>query len=104
MTESTPAEINNQTSITVRLGNLLALLGVLSIAVFGYAQITSRLTKIESDLMIDQGQIDMNSAFRQGWPIGALGRLPDDVEQDIRIQHLEQEIKTLRKASCNQSQ
>ena len=87
MTESTPAEINNRTSITVQLGNLLALLGVLSVAVFGYAQITSRITTIESDLMVDQAQIDLNSAFRQGWPIGALGRLPDDVEQDIRIQH-----------------
>ena len=100
MTKSIPAEINNRTSITVQLGNLLALLGVLSVAVFGYAQITSRITAIESDLMVDQAQIDLNSAFRQGWPIGALGRLPDDVEQDIRIQHLEQEIKAL-KTSCN---
>jgi len=37
----------------------------------------------------------MNSEFRVKWPRGELGSLPDDAEQNIRLDFLEKKIDNL---------
>jgi len=94
--DASPPEINDRTSVTVRLGNLLALLGGLCVAAYAYAVLVNRVSVVERDLAVDQAEIDQNSDFRVRWPLGELGELPADVRQDLRLQFLEQDIERLR--------
>jgi hypothetical protein len=41
--------------------------------------------------------VAMHSAFVRDWPIGKLGRLPDDVDQSLRITWLERQMEQLNK-------
>ena len=93
---SNAPEISDETSVTVRLGNLIALLGCLSVAAYAYAVLVNRVAIVERDIAVDQTEIDQNSEFRVRWPLGELGELPADVRQDLRLQYLEQEVRRLR--------
>jgi len=37
----------------------------------------------------------MNSDFRVKWPLGQLGALPDDAEQNMRLKYLEAEVSSI---------
>ena len=37
----------------------------------------------------------MNSEFRVKWPLGQLGALPDDAEQNMRLKYLESEVSNI---------
>ena len=39
--------------------------------------------------------VKMNSAFRIKWPLGELGALPDDAEQNMRLHHIEDDVQKL---------
>ena len=39
--------------------------------------------------------VDKHSGFVRDWPIGKLGRLPDDVDQSLRIEWLERQVDQL---------
>jgi len=42
-----------------------------------------------------QDNVTMNSSFRIKWPLGELGALPDDAEQNMRLKHLEDDVDQL---------
>ena len=39
--------------------------------------------------------IHMNSNFRVRWPLGEIGALPDDAEQNLRLKYIEADIQIL---------
>ena len=39
----------------------------------------------ERDLALITSQVEMNSGFRVGWPLGEFGSLPADAEQDREL-------------------
>ena len=41
--------------------------------------------------------VEKHSSFVRDWPIGKLGRLPDDVDQSLRIAWLERQVEKLTK-------
>jgi hypothetical protein len=45
------------------------------------------------DVMRMQEYVTMNSDFRTKWPLGQLGSLPDDAEQNLRLKYIEKEIE-----------
>ena len=47
-------EVNDETSVTVRLGNLVAVLGCLCVAAYAYAVLVNRVSVVERDLAVDQ--------------------------------------------------
>ena len=40
-------------------------------------------------------EIELNSEFRIKWPRGEMGSLPDDAEQNLRLDHVEKRIEHL---------
>ena len=73
------------------------MLGGTAIAVMGYFNITERLTFLEHDEQINKIAIDLNSEFRIKWPRGEIGSLPDDAEQNMRLNYIENKIQELEK-------
>jgi hypothetical protein len=88
-------EINDSTNITIPIRNLLALILAVAVSVTGYVNLISRITHLEQTQHIKDMEIRMNSEFRIKWPRGELGSLPDDAEQNLRLNYAESHLKEI---------
>ena len=64
-------------------------------AVWGYFGITSKISQLEIDVMRMKDAVEMNSNFRVKWPLGQLGALPDDAEQNMRLKFIEKDMEVM---------
>ena len=91
-----PARLNQDSEITIPVRNLIALVVATAVAVMGYFQITERLNFLERNNEMLTISVEQNSEFRGLWPRGELGALPDDAEQNIRLNYLETMLQEVR--------
>ena len=91
-----PARLNQDSEITIPVRNLIALVVATAVAVMGYFQITERLNFLERNNEKLTISVEQNSEFRVLWPRGELGALPDDAEQNIRLNYLETMLQEVR--------
>ena len=68
---------------------------VAALAVWGYFGLTSQISQLQIDVMRMKDAVEMNSEFRVKWPLGQLGALPDDAEQNMRLRYLEKDIEVI---------
>ena len=94
-------KVSDSSVISIPLRNLVAIIIGVSVAVSGYFALTQRLDMIEKDTEIMRVFVDQNSEFRVKWPRGELGALPDDAEQNIRLNHIEKQLEKLLEESDN---
>jgi hypothetical protein len=83
----TDFKIGEGTDITIPLRNLLAIIAGVAIAVIGYFEVDERILMLEHELKQAQQYIQANSDWIDNWESD--GILPLDVEQNMRIEHLE---------------
>ena len=74
---------------------LVQIIIVAAMVVWGYFGLTSKLSHIEIDVLRMKDSVLMNSEFRVKWPLGQLGALPDDAEQNMRLKYLESEVSNI---------
>tara|TARA_R110000824_G_scaffold282322_1_gene470596 strand:+ start:698 stop:1015 length:318 start_codon:yes stop_codon:yes gene_type:complete len=91
-----PARLNQDSEVTIPVRNLIALVAATAVAVMGYFQITERLNFLERNNEMLTISVDQNSEFRVLWPRGELGALPEDAEQNIRLNYLESMLQEVR--------
>ena len=70
-------------------------MAAVAIAVWGYFGLTERITFLEHEQELSKVQQSMNSEFRVKWPRGELGALPDDAEQNMRLDMAEKQMEKL---------
>jgi len=90
-------DLNQDTNINIPLRNLLALIFAVAVSVTGYVNLTSRITQLEHDRNIRDVDIGHNTEFRIKWPRGELGALPEDAEQNLRLQYIEKHLAEVQK-------
>jgi hypothetical protein len=61
--------------------------------VWGYFGLTSKISHLETDVLRMKDSVLMNSEFRVKWPLGQLGALPDDAEQNMRLKFIEEDME-----------
>lgn len=83
----TDFKIGEGTDITIPLRNLLAIIAGVAIAVIGYFEVDERILMLEHELKQAQQYIEANSDWIDNWESD--GILPLDVEQNMKIEHLE---------------
>ena len=76
--------------------NLIAIIAATAVAVMGYFRVGERLSVLERDAELSNVQIEANSEFRVLWPRGELGSLPDDAEQNMRLDFIDMELSEMR--------
>ena len=84
--------VGDKTAVDINLKWFVQIMVVVGIAVWGYFGLTERLNFLEHNLKLSSVNVDMNSEFRVKWPRGELGALPDDAEQNMRLDMLEKVI------------
>ena len=89
------SKLNDQTSLGINLKWLVQIIVVAAMAVWGYFGLTSKISQLEIDVMRMKDSVLMNSEFRVKWPLGQLGALPDDAEQNMRLKFIEDDVSFL---------
>ena len=87
--------IGDETNLDINLKWLLQIVAFVGFAVWGYFSLTSQITQLEIEILRMRDSVEMNSTFRTKWPLGELGALPDDAEQNMRLKHLEGDVQEL---------
>ncbi len=88
-------KVNDETSLGINLKWLVQIIVVAAMAVWGYFGITSKISQLEIDVLRMKDAVEMNSDFRVKWPLGQLGALPDDAEQNMRLRFIEKDIEVM---------
>ena len=88
-------KINHKTELTIPVRNLVGLIIAVAVFVWAYFAVEERLNMLEHVTKIIDMEMKMNSEFRVKWPRGELGALPDDAEQNIRLDFLEKKVDNL---------
>jgi hypothetical protein len=89
------AKVNDDTSLGINLKWLVQIIVVAAMAVWGYFGLTSKISQLEIDVMRMKDSVTMNSDFRVKWPLGQLGALPDDAEQNMRLRFIEKDLEVM---------
>lgn len=93
MTENDPLfELNQDTSLGINLKWLVQIVIIAGMIVWGYFGLTSRIHQLEIDVLRMKDSVQLNSEFRVKWPLGQLGALPDDAEQNMRLGFIEKDM------------
>jgi hypothetical protein len=90
-------DLNENTNINIPLRNLLALIFMVAVSVTGYVNVTTRITQLEHSQNIRDVEMGANTEFRIKWPRGELGALPEDAEQNLRLQYIEKHLDEVEK-------
>ena len=88
-------KVNDNSEITIPLRNLIALLVFVTVMSIGYFELVSRISFLEHNHGLLDIHVQQNNEFRVKWPRGELGALPDDAEQNMRLQYLEKEVNKI---------
>jgi hypothetical protein len=89
------SKLNDDTSLGINLKWLIQIIAVAAMAVWGYFGLTSRISQLEIDVLRMKDSAQLNSEFRIKWPLGQLGALPDDAEQNMRLGFIEKDMVKL---------
>lgn len=88
--------LSDETSVGINVKWLLQIVTFVGFAVWGYFALTSRITQLEIEILRMKDSVTQNSEFRIKWPLGELGALPDDAEQNMRLKFIERDVTDLK--------
>jgi len=101
-------KLDDDTSFGINIKWLIQIVVGVGGAVWGYFTIMAAISHLEIETMRHNQEIELNSEFRIKWPRGEMGSLPDDAEQNLRLNHLERDLEylevlvdELRQKNCN---
>ena len=86
-------QLNRDTSLGINVKWLVQIVITAGMLVWGYFGLTSRIHRLEIDVMRMTDSVTMNSEFRVKWPLGQLGSLPADAEQNMRLKFIEKDME-----------
>jgi uncharacterized membrane protein YccC len=87
--------LNDSTTVAMPLRNIITIILVSGLAVWGYFNVAERLNQLSTTLTMLQISVEANNEFRIRWPRGELGALPDDSEQFMLIKQLREQFDRL---------
>jgi len=86
-------KLNDQTSLGINIKWLIQIIVVAAMIVWGYFGLTSKISHLETEILRMKDSVALNSDFRVKWPLGQLGALPDDAEQNMRLKFIEKDME-----------
>ena len=89
-------QLNRDTSLGINVKWLVQIVITAGMLVWGYFGLTSRIHRLEIDVMRMTDSVTMNSEFRVKWPLGQLGSLPADAEQNMRLKFIEKDMEAAK--------
>ena len=89
-------KLDDSTNVGINIKWLIQIVVGVGATVTLYFTIMSALSQLEIETMRHNQEIELNSEFRIKWPRGEMGSLPDDAEQNLRLNRLERDVEQLQ--------
>jgi hypothetical protein len=101
-------DVSDNTSISMPMRNLLAIIAAVSVGVWAYFGVLERITMLETKSVLTEKDLEAhierlendltkNTEFRIKWPRGEMGSLPADSEQFMLIEDLYGSVEKIEK-------
>lgn len=94
--EDDSIKVSDATSVTIPIRNLIAICVGVVLFMAQFFLITSRLNNLEEDSRHHQMEIERAKQFRYEWSRGELGLIGIDIEQNIRLDHVENNLINMK--------
>ena len=89
-------KLNQNTGISLPLGNLLTIIGACLIAAWFGFSVIERINTLETDNTLIKKDLEQAVEFSIKWPRGELGSLPADSEQFLLIESLLTDVEDIQ--------
>ena len=76
--------------------NLLSIVVAVAVGVWAYFGVVSRITSMETSLILAEKDLEKNTEFRIKWPRGEMGTLPADSEQYMLIEFMSEQVEAMQ--------
>jgi len=90
-------DIDDNTSISMPIRNMIAIIGAICLGVWAYFGVTEKLNQHSTTLQLIDKEIKSNSEFRIRYPRGDLGQSQNDLEQFMLIEELYKSVEKMEK-------
>ena len=90
-------DVDDNTAISMPIRNMIAIIGVVCVGVWGYFGITEKLNQHSTTITLMQKDLNENSEFRIKYPRGELGQSQNDLEQFMLIEELYTQMERMQK-------
>jgi len=89
-------KVSDKTSIDMPIRNLLSIVAAVAVGVWAYFGVVSRITSMETSLILAEKDLEKNTEFRIKWPRGEMGTLPADSEQYMLIEFMSEQVEAMQ--------
>ena len=89
-------KVSDSTSIAMPVRNLLSIVAAVAVGVWAYFGVVSRITSMETSLILAEKDLEKNTEFRIKWPRGEMGTLPADSEQYMLIEFMSEQVEAMQ--------
>ena len=89
-------KLSDSTSVAIPVRNLLSIIAAVALGVWAYFGVVSRITTIETSLVLAEKDLEKNTEFRIKWPRGEMGSLPADSEQYMLIEFMASQVEVMQ--------
>ena len=89
-------KVSDKTSIDMPIRNLLSIVAAVAVGVWAYFGVVSRITSIETSLVLAEKDLEKNTEFRIKWPRGEMGSLPADNEQYMLLEFMAEQVESMQ--------
>lgn len=100
-------KVSSDTSVSMPMKNLIAIVGAVAVGVWSYFGVVERLNNLETKSTLSEkdlsqatetiwNDLEKNTEFRIKWPRGELGSLPADSEQFMLIEHIAAQMEKIQ--------
>ena len=100
-------KVSSDTSVSMPMKNLIAIVGAVAVGVWSYFGVVERLNNLETKSTLSEkdlsqatetiwNDLEKNTEFRIKWPRGELGSLPADSEQFMLIEHIATQMEKIQ--------
>ena len=86
--ESSKVNLDIKTLVGIVMG-LLTLAGI-------WFSLTAELAQLKIQVLRMESDVELNHEFRVKWPRGELGALPDDAEQNLKLEYIQRDVDELK--------
>ena len=76
--------------------NLLSIVAAVAVGVWAYFGVVSRITSMETSLILAEKDLEKNTEFRIKWPRGEMGSLPADNEQYMLLEFMAEQVESMQ--------
>ena len=101
-------DINDNTSISMPIRNMIAIIGAVAVGVWAYFGVTEKLNQHSTSLTLIKKELEENTEFRIKYPRGELGQSSGEAELFMLVEHMagliesmDEELKGMRNNKIN---